>query len=187
MSLLEDKKREFLEKYNPNRDNETALKSGINAAVQRNLLYTKSIQPDQKLQVREGWAESLLGIAKEFQEEVSLAQYEQLVLNLQKHMNEKYFGLFNSGSRHGSMFRISHSQKSISVCVKHLWCLGEIPEPKICPVDRIILSKTNAAIIGDVAWGYVNSIEEHRRKFNYILEEADKSNLNVAQWELITF
>ena len=187
MSFLKDKKREFLQKYNPNRDDETALKSAINAAVQRNLLYAKSIEPDEKKQVREGWAESLLDIAKEFQKEVSLAHYEQLVLNLQKQMNHKYRGLFNSGSRHGSMFRISHSQKSIAVCVKHLWCLGKIPEPKICPVDRIILRKTSAAISGDIAWGYVNSIEELRRKFNYIIEEANKSSLTVAQWELLSF
>jgi hypothetical protein len=65
--------------------------------------------------------------------------------------------------------------------------LGEIPEPKICPVDRIILYQTGAANVGDVAWGYVNSIEGHRRKFNYILEEAHKSNLTVAQWELSNF
>jgi hypothetical protein len=109
-----------VQKYNPNRDIQTALKSGIISAVQRNLLYAKSIQPNQKLLVREGWAQSLLDIAKEFQKEVSIEQYEQLILNLQKHMNEKYRGLFDSGSRHGSMFRISHSQKSISVCVKHL-------------------------------------------------------------------
>ena len=108
------------QKYNPNRDIQPALKSGIISAVQRNLLYAKSIQPNQKLLVREGWAQSLLDIAKEFQKEVSIEQYEQLILNLQKHMNEKYRGLFDSGSRHGSMFRISHSQKSISVCVKHL-------------------------------------------------------------------
>ena len=186
MNITESKKK-FVQKYNPNRDIETALKSGIIAAVQRNLLYAKSIKPNQKLLVREGWAQSLLDIAKEFQKEVSLEQYEQLILDLQKHMNEKYRGLFDSGSQHGSMFRISHSQKSISVCVKHLWCLGEIPEPKICPVDRSILYQTGAATVGDVAWGYVNSIEDHRRKFNYIIEEAHKSNLTVAQWELSNF
>jgi len=65
--------------------------------------------------------------------------------------------------------------------------LGEIPEPKICPVDRIILYQTGAANVGDVAWGYVNLIEGHRRKFNYILEEAHKSNLTVARWELSNF
>ena len=115
-----DQKNKFLQKYNPNHDIQTALKSGIIAAVQRNLLYVKSIQPNQKLLVRKGWAQSLLDIAKEFQKEVSLEQYEQLILNLQKHMNEKYSGHFDSGSQHGSMFRISHSQKSISVCVKHV-------------------------------------------------------------------
>ena len=119
MNITESKKK-FVQKYNPNRDIQTALKSGIISAVQRNLLYAKSIQPNQKLLVRKGWAQSLLDIAKEFQKEVSIEQYEQLILNLQKHMNEKYRGLFDSGSRHGSMFRISHSQKSISVCVKHL-------------------------------------------------------------------
>lgn len=66
------------------------------------------------------------------------------------------------------MFRISHSQKSISVFVKHLWCMDVISEPNICPVDRIILGKTEVRKNKDINWGYVNSIEEHKRKFTYI-------------------
>jgi hypothetical protein len=187
MSQIDDKKRAFLHKYNENHSIEIALKRGINAAVQHNLLYAKTIKLEQKPQVRKSWAQILSNIGQEFQNDVSVEKYEQFILNLQKHMNEKYRGFFDSGSPHGSMFRVSHSQKSISVYVKHLWCLGKIPEPKICPVDRSILGKTNAANCRDIAWGYVNSIEEHRRKFNYIIEKAHLSNRTVAQWELITF
>lgn len=187
MSQIETNKRKFLQQYNPYHDEGVALKSGINAAVQRNLLYATTINSAQKLKVRKGWAESLLNIGKEFESDVSIAKYEQLIISLQKHMNDKYRESFNSGSQHGSMFRISHSQKSISVYVKHLWCLNKIPEPRICPVDRIILNQTDAVNARDIAWGYVNSIEEHRRKFSYILEEAKRSNLSVARWELGTF
>lgn len=102
-------------------------------------------------------------------------------------MNRKYKSLLDNGSTYGSEFRISHSQKSISVYIKHMWCMNEIMEPTICPVDRIILSKTDAKKNHDISWGYVNTIDEHRRKFAYIKSAAKDMNLTVAKWELVSF
>jgi len=62
-----------------------------------------------------------------------------------------------------------------------------IREPKICPIDRIILSSTGAKKKRDVSWGCVNSIDVHRRKFAYIVEESAKNNLSTAVWELLKF
>jgi len=67
-----------------------------------------------------------------------------------------------------------------------LWCLNLIPEPKICPVDRIILTQTDVKS-KDVAWGYVNIITEHKLKFKYIIESATIANLSIAKWELFLF
>jgi len=65
--------------------------------------------------------------------------------------------------------------------------MGAIVEPKICPIDRIILNSTNAKKMKDVSWGCVNSLDEHRRKFGYIVDESAKNNLSVAVWELLKF
>jgi hypothetical protein len=62
-----------------------------------------------------------------------------------------------------------------------------IGEPNICPIDRIILSSTDAKKMKDISWGCVNSIEEHRRKFKYIVEESSRQNMSVAVWELLKF
>jgi hypothetical protein len=62
-----------------------------------------------------------------------------------------------------------------------------ILEPNICPVDRIILGKTEARKNKDISWGYVNSIEEHERKFIYIQKQAKLEHLRVAAWKLPSF
>ena len=65
--------------------------------------------------------------------------------------------------------------------------MGEIVEPEICPIDRIIFSKTVARRINDVSWGHVNTIEDHKRKFGYILDEAKRNDKRIAIWELDCF
>jgi hypothetical protein len=159
----------------------------INAAVQHNLLYAKNIQPNYKAIIRTYWGECLDEVGGEFKKDVSVQNYENIITHLKDKMNKKFGEAFSNESDHGSMFRISHAQKSISVFVKHLWCLGKVPEPNICPVDRIVLNQTAAKLSNDIAWGYVNSIEIHRKKFKYITDAAAIEGLPVARWELFKF
>jgi hypothetical protein len=187
MDAIESKKQAFLMKYNAGCSKATAIGKAINASVQHNLLYSPSAAPKDKNDIRIYWATCLEEVGNEFKKEVSIPAYEDIVEQLKKRMNLKFGSLFDSGSRHGSLFRISHSQKSISVFIKHLWCMGLIEEPNICPVDRIILSATAAKKIKDVSWGCVDSLEDHRRKFKYITTEAANQKLSVARWELLNF
>jgi hypothetical protein len=48
------------------------------------------------------------------------------------------------------------------------------------------LTQTDAKS-NDVAWGYVNEVSEHKRKFKYIIESAAAANLSIAKWELFLF
>jgi hypothetical protein len=180
-------KKSFLKKYNPSFSLEIAAKKAIAAATQHNLTYSKAIGPKEKLTIRSYWANQLQVIGERFRYPVNLDSYETIILEFKIHMNRRFNLEFDSGSKHGSEMRISHSQKSISVYVKHLWCLGVIDEPDICPVDRVILSQTKAKELNDISWGFVNSIEVHRQKFKYITNAASRQRLSVAQWELSSF
>ena len=179
-------KSNFLEKYNPNKSIEVALSNAVKAAVQHNILYTKNLAQSERKEIRSYWFESLKSIGLKFENQVTLAEYELIISELKDKINQKFGMYFQSKSRHGSEFRISHAQKSISIYVKYLWCLDLIPEPKICPVDRVILTQTDAKS-KDVAWGYVNDVSEHKRKFKYIIESAAAANLSIAKWELFLF
>jgi hypothetical protein len=185
--LIKDTKSKFLNKYNKNRCVNTAFKVSIKAAVQHNKIYSSHASIKDKEDIRDEWGKELIRLGEKFHENISIEEYQLFVVKLKDHMNLKFGKLFDSKSKHGSMFRISHSQKSISVFVKHLWCMDVISEPNICPVDRIILRKTEAKKNNDISWGYVNSIEEHERKFKYIQKQAKLKQLRVAVWELLSF
>lgn len=187
MNEVVKQKKLFLDAYNFDRSKDIGLTKAINAAVQHNNLYAREATANDRKIIREFWKQNLLEIGDEFKNSINIDTYEFMISKLASGMNNKFEKLFDNGNPHGSMFRISHSQKSISVFVKHLWCLDLIPEPNICPVDRIILSQTDAKKNKDLSWGYVNTIEDHRRKFNYLLKAASETNMTLAQWELSKF
>ena len=95
----------------------------------------------------------------------------------------EYFSPNKSGLADG--FRISHSQKSLSIFSKHLWCLNLIDEPVFCAVDAIILGKTDAP--SNIKWTKISTIEAHRESYKYIETKASKSGLSIALWELSEF
>ena len=140
-----------------------------------------------RAEIRGYWRDRLFEAGKQFRKDVSVREYEVLIEGLKSDMNLRFKDAFLNGNHYGSMFRVSHAQKSIAVFIKHLWCLGDVGEPRICPVDRVVLRATNAKRNDDLAWGCVNSIEDHRRKFGYIEDAAERAGLSVARWELINF
>lgn len=181
---LELYKKKFLKKYNPNSSKDVALRSAIKAAVQHNKLYVDGLPQSDREDVRTAWKDQMIFHIERLKPLITVEGFERAVEELWGHMNnqhERYFDKQSGG------FRISHSQKSLSVYIKHLWCMNDIDEPEICPVDRIILSNTEAKIKNDISWGSVNSMNEHRRKFSYIQKMAVDGSLSVAQWELISF
>ncbi len=180
-------KKQYILKYNPTSTLDGAKSSAISAAVQHNIVYARNVPQNSRGKIRNYWGTHLEEIGAKFEKTVKLHEYENIICNFQEKMNKKFPDEFNNGSKHGSMFRTSHAQKSIAVYIKILWCMGRIEEPMICPVDRIILNKTNARHSNDIAWGYVNTIQEHGRKFGYIQEAAKAADMSVAKWELYIF
>jgi hypothetical protein len=75
------------------------------------------------------------------------------------------------------------AQKLLNVYLKYLWCFRLINDPPPhCPVDRIIISKTNLA--NKVNWTEIANQEEYMMVINEISSKAKASDISIAQWEL---
>jgi len=80
-------------------------------------------------------------------------------------------------------YRFGIAQKLLNLLLKYLWCLGLIPEPPHCPVDRIILNRTS--LRGTLNWTSIKSVNEYRQAIKAVRVVAkDKS---LAVWELETY
>jgi hypothetical protein len=176
---MEKHKENFLRLYNEEKSINKALEESIYAAVRRNKLYLTN-DPKQRKLVRNFWSEQLINLSNSHKNNIWDEDCcEREIENLKKNMNDKFGDEID--------FRISHSQKSISVFFKHLWCLDIISIPPQCPVDRIILTKANAPI-NERSWGIVNNIETHRKKIDYLKRAANTAGFkNIAEWELCVF
>lgn len=172
-------KDDFLNRYNLNRTKDMALSKAISAAVQHNKLYN-GVEKKGRKAIRLHWSNLLIELSDRYAlENWNEDKYEEEIVRLKEAMNAEFTASID--------FRISHSQKSISVFFKHLWCLDLLPQPPQCPVDRIILTRANAPY-AQRSWGYVNDLEAHREKYNLIREKASIDGFeNVVQWELENF
>jgi len=182
-------KEEFLNRYNPKRTLEKALSSAISAAVQHNSLYKKEATSKEKESVHCKWMAFLKQKMKDYENEQTVKKYENDIQELRDLMNGIFSAFFLS-KPHPKFktepgFRISHAQKSLSVFLKHLWCMGKIATPPQCPVDARILTIAGKKY-PDTKWGYVNSIEKHREKISF-LETAKEESQSLAEWELKVF
>lgn len=173
-------KEQFLRKFNPTESLEYSLTKSINVSIQRNKLYKKEVSREIKCKIKYFWRQRLNLLFQEFlvhpwDEEFHNHKIETLKIE----MNKEFKELVD--------FRISHSQKSISVYFKHLWCLDLITNPPQCPVDRKILIQTNCPIIHR-NWTNVDTIEEHELRIKYIKQKM-KSDCyeNLSVWELHNF
>ena len=186
---LQKYKNSFLDKYNLQRTTEIAMARGIAAATQHNSLYRFGLSLEGKNEAKETWRNFLQSLMERYITIQSEETYEKDIIALKDLMNSKHSKAFNATQhikyKTDPGFRLSHAQKSISVFLKHLWCMDKVAAPPQCPVDRIIL-ETAGKRYKDTKWGYVNAIEEHRTKIDF-LKDAKNTDQSLAEWELMTF
>ena len=84
-----------------------------------------------------------------------------------------------------SSINIGISQKLLNIVLKYYWCLGLLPEPPHCPVDRIIQQKIYKQ--PKVNWTQLNSTDIYMQIINDIKDLAKRDDLSIAQWELENF
>ena len=183
-------KDKFLKKYNSQKSVEKALSLSIKAALGHNSLWRQGASIKDKLPAKEFWKDELQALIEKYKKTQTVMEYESDISRLKDKMNGKFNHLFR-GEIHPIYktdpgFRISHSQKSISVFLKHLWCMGAVAEPPQCPVDRVILTYAGLRQ-PENKWGYVNSIEVHQKLISHLRSKAKKASLSLAKWELSLF
>lgn len=183
MCEVEDAKGAFLARYNPLRIVDDALVKAINAAVQRNRLYGQTDAGAQyrRVAIRAVWGEKLRELAKRYEEPQDLDAHEDNLLLLRRMMNDAFGHCFTETG-----FRISHAQKSLSVLLKHLWCMNKIPEPPVCPIDRSILQLVGAGS-NLPSWTKVDTIETYREHLSLVRSVASATGQSMAVWELCAF
>ena len=183
-------KRDYLARYNHELTEERAVSRAISAACQHNSLYEPLIGTRVRQEVRTYWAELLHHMAQTYTVQQTCDRYLRDVHEMVVRMNETFAQAFRTQPhpRYGydPGFRVSHSQKSLSVYLKHLWCLGVVASPPQCPVDAQILKKAGIRY-PEARWACVNSIPEHQAKVAVLSRKAEASGLTLAEWELLQF
>jgi hypothetical protein len=175
---LEIYKEKFLQKFNPEKSLVVAKNKALNAAVQHNKFYENvSLSIDEKNGIRKFWFDEL----DKFREVYGFNNPPEIFID---HVIEFRDNCLSKNK--DIVFLISHAQKSLSVYAKHLWCMNLISQPEICPVDRMILSKTNCPI-EKRSWTKVNTKKNYLEHINYIKEMASANGQTIAEWELRNF
>lgn len=187
---IKSAKEKFLTRYNTSHSIEKAKSLAIRAAVQHNSLYHENTSIKDKSEVRDAWGKKLMKLSEKYSNKITTQDYYLDISELKDYMN-KNFGVFFKNEPHLKYgydpgFRISHSQKSLSVFLKHLWCMELIANPPQCPVDRIILTHIGQKS-KNASWGYINTIEEHHSKIRLLEEFIKPTTTSLSIWELLIF
>jgi hypothetical protein len=197
---LDDEKKAFLDFFGWRSGvpaQQVALDDARTAASRRARLYRPGTTRAERLEVRQVWADKLKELAAPYlgsglgDGRVARAQFENDLMALREHMNDRcgrFFGSFSFGG-YPPGFRVAHAQKSLALLLKHYWCLGRADTPPCCPLDRRVLRAAGSSPAA-ARWTDIDALDDYRRKVA-LLEAAahldPRGPLGLAEWELITF
>lgn len=175
--MVADAKNAFVGRYNPSHSDAVALASGLNASLRWNRLYA---QGADRGRVRRQWRDELVRLAEAYGRPHPLGRFLEDVESLRASMNAAFpHKVFRQG------FRVSHAQKSLAIYLKHLWCLGRVPAPPACPIDRAVLRLVAPDAIPP--WTKVDSMDDHARMLEWAATVAQGAGMGLAEWEVVAF
>jgi hypothetical protein len=160
----------------------------------------------KKQEIVAAWKTILKEFAIRYQEEKRDDQFFFIdVQRFQEEMNSKKGSdgeLLKEGFEGGSI-RIAQCQKSLSVYLKWLWCLGMLKhEPPVCPIDRNVLSvcykkldkkndQKSRKCIADInkagGWGQINDLGEYKQLVEITQILSKRALMTPAEWDLDLF
>lgn len=145
------------------------------AATQRSGLY----KPKTPAKARRPFHESLRALLEELAKEYIVPVGEDMHIRNIERITLELSANHQDVLAVGGM-RIGLAQKALNLYLKYLWCLGEIPEPPHCPIDRIVLERLPG--YQNVCWTQIDSLDEYRR----IIAAAKiaAKGVSLAVWEL---
>lgn len=158
-----------------------AIVNSIGAAFQHAGVYVQGLKDndDQKDALREALAEKLRSLGTTYINAVAEEVHCQNIVSLADSLTLQFYGILRNGR-----FRIGIAQKALNLYLKYLWCLGDIPTPPHCPIDRSIIDKLNLnwRERGNFDWTKLDDIEKYKTLIQNCRDKAGSAS--VAEWEL---
>lgn len=160
----------------------------MDVSVKQNPTYSDGV--DHK-EIREYWSRKLIALLPKYQKAkpVRVSSFIRDVRIMKVKMNSRFPKSFINTGRgddddFDKEFRIAHAQKSLSIFLKHMWCITDnMPEPPVCPIDGNILK----AIRNNDTWTKLNDIAIYKTYLNQVRDVAKSNNMSPAKWELVAW
>jgi len=169
--MTDDKKEKFLE-------SEIWLLT-FSGGLGRSGVYRNNTSKTQKSNFRCKIRQAITSlVAQDYSKAVSYETHFDELLKQKKRIDQRFSRILSNGE-----INIGIVQKIINLYLKYKWCLGQIPSPPHCPLDRIIIGKLGIKPI--VAWTKISDIDEYRRLMDIVKEKAGTQP--IAKWELQAF
>lgn len=149
------------------------------ASVQRALKYNKGVATKDRAKFKQNiinyCSEHILPMYKQ---EVTEVQHKNNIEKICHYANE-----LDNSSILAQNYNIGIAQKLLNMQLKYLWVSDNIKRPPHCPVDRIILGKTN--LKNKLNWTQIETLETYQKAIDAI--SAVAKNQHIAEWELHIF
>lgn len=154
----------------------------INVSVSRNTTYTNDLSIIDKNSAREYWADLLMDFyEKHIGKNIGIKAFLDYVKTIQKKMNAEYRYVFQCNKNgYDGEFRLAHAQKSLSVFLKHLWCMEKMKMPPLCPIDGVIL---HDVLKRKGAWTKLNDWGTYMEYIRDVWDASKNTGKKVAEWE----
>lgn len=149
-------------------------------AFSRNKIYAGSINDESKNEFKEEIYQLLNQLEKKYKSKVSIKEYVKDISYLSKHLSRKYEHILKGGR-----LRLGASQKLLGLHLKHLWALGLITEPPLCPFDGIIIEKLGL----NHKWTKLDSIKEFKELISAVSKKCKEEGFGdrVSLWEMYIY
>ncbi len=162
--------------YNNRRSEEYALRCGIESVNEFANVYTTNVIRKDGLRVE--WREMLYKLGNKYRKsQQSEETFKNDVQELVDHINSLFSGFFDNTNRPQGVpkgFLLAHAQISLSVYLKHMWCMNKFATPPVCPISKKILGRDCE---------YVHTIDQYDRDLEDVKKKRS-SEEGLAEWEL---
>lgn len=150
-----------------------ALSNTHISSVGRARVYTKDVADSDREAFQKRFRDKLAELEQAYAHRVSEDEHIQNIQAFADQLSREFPQVLAN-----ERIRTGVAQKAVNLYLKFLWCLGLIPEPPHCPIDRIVLTE-----VGDSSnWTEFDGVDSYREKINRIKALAGEKSL--SEWEL---
>lgn len=150
----------------------------LQGTLQRSPTYKEKTSDRRKADFKQALRSALESMARNYatgvSEETHVSNIQRLAQDLSCQFHDCLFQ---------DRFRIGSAQKALSLYLKYLWCLGEIPRLPHCPFDSSIIQKL--PVDCRVNWTELDNVEQYRSLVRGAIQVANGRAL--AEWELLEY